>query len=269
VRAVYKRGEWRIQFVCTHEPAAEPPGEETAGVDLGIVNVAAVSYSTGDTELYPGHALREDEYYLQKELAKCTDSTSRRATRLQETRSGRRAHYLHTITTDIIDTCVDRGVGELFVGDLHGIRDEDDPETDQRVAVDWGPQGNLDLHSWPFAKIVTMLKYKGALEGITVTEVDERDTSRTCSVCGTASDAQRVQRGLYRCRDCETVANSDVAGAENIRLVGLDRFPRTSDSIPVDRSTGCLAQPVVNLFRRGEHVPSSGQGTLVQPASIG
>jgi putative transposase len=141
VRAVYKRGEWRIQFVCTHKPAPEPPGEATAGVDLGIVNVAVVSYSTGATELYPGHALREDEYYLQKELAKCTDSTSRRATRLQETRSGRRAHYLHTITTDIVDTCVDRGVGTLFVGDLHGIRDEDDPDTDQRVAVDWESQG--------------------------------------------------------------------------------------------------------------------------------
>jgi putative transposase len=62
--------------------------------------------------------------------------------------------------------------------------------------------------------------------------------------------------------------NADSNGAENIRR-RLDQAekvtlnPRSSG----DRSSGRVARPVVNLFRRGEHDPSSGQGTFAQQAS--
>ena len=270
VRAVYKHGEWRLQFVCKYDIDVERTEKETAGVDLGIVNFAAVSYSTGDTELYPGHALKENEYYFLKHIAKCNDSESNKATRLHEKRSERRAHYIHVATNGIIQNCLDNDVGELFVGSVRGIRDEEDDDGN-KIAVNWGRHGNLDLHSWPFDLVVTVLKYKGALNGIRVTEVDERDTSRTCCSCGYCDDSQRVERGLYVCDECAVAHHSDVGGAENIRLKNVGEFESTSEpaSVDVDRSNGCVAQPVVNLFRRGEHVPSSGQGTLVQKASIG
>ena len=47
--------------------------------------------------------------------------------------------------------------------------------------------------------------------------------------------ANRVERGLYVCENCELVANSDLNAAENMRAT-------------VDRSNGCLAQPSVRLF---------------------
>ncbi|TYL37209.1 transposase [Natronococcus pandeyae] len=269
VRAVYKHGEWRLQFVCKYEITVDETGEQTAGVDLGIVNFAAVSYSSGDTELYPGHALKEDEYYFLRHIAKCNDPQSNKATRLHEKRSERRSHYIHAATNGIIHTCLENDVGELFVGSVRGIRDAED-EDGNKIAVSWGSHGNLDLYSWPFDLVVTVLKYKGALNGIRVTEVDERDTSKTCCSCGHRDDSQRVERGLYVCEECFVVAQSDVGGAENIRLKGVGEFESTSEStsVDVDRSNGCLAQPVVNLFRRGEHVPSCGQGTLVQQTSI-
>jgi len=65
VRAVYKRDEWRLQFVCRTTIDPEPPGDEVAGVDLGICNFAAVSFG-GESVLYPGGALKEDEYYFTK-----------------------------------------------------------------------------------------------------------------------------------------------------------------------------------------------------------
>ncbi len=272
VRAVYKHGEWRLQFVCKYDlDGIDAPGEETAGVDLGIINLAAVSFSTGDAELYPGHALKEDEYYFLKQIAKCNKTRSNKATRLYEKRGERRSHYLHAVTNDIIEKCIEHNVGVLFVGSVRGIRDDED-ENGETVSVDWSSQGNLDLHSWPFDKAVTLLKYKGAMNGITVTEQEERDTSKTCSVCGYRDDLQRVERGLYVCEECDSVANSDVGGAENIRLKGIGEFESTSESpasMVGDRSNGCLAQPVVNLFRRGKRVPSSGQGTLVSSTSIG
>lgn len=61
-----------------------------------------------------------------------------------------------------------------------------------------------------------MLDHKAKSGGMTVVRVSERDTSKTCSVCGTENETQRVERGLY---DCEwgAVANAGMNGVENIR----------------------------------------------------
>ena len=264
VKAVWNGDEWELHIVCQHEIEAEPPGDETAGVDLGISNFAAVSYSTGDHELYPGNALKTDERYFAKEIAKCNSSRSNKALRLRRKRSERRSHYLHAVTKHIVAECVDRGVGTIAVGNLEGIREDD--ETGE--VRDWGDRGNQELHGWAFNRFTNLLTYKAKAKGITVVIVSERDTSKTCSCCGEKRDANRVERGLYVCGGCETVMNADSNGAENIRR-RLDQAekvtlnPRSSG----DRSSGRVARPVVNLFRRGEHDLSSGQGTFAQQAN--
>jgi putative transposase len=100
VRAVWTGDEWELHIVCRVErddPA--PPGDRVAGIDLGICNFAAVA--VGDEALlYPGGALKEDDYYYQKERAKCDDSDSRKARRLDRKRRGRRDHFLHAVSAD-------------------------------------------------------------------------------------------------------------------------------------------------------------------------
>ncbi len=96
-----------------------------------------------------------------------------------------------------------------------------------------------------------MLTYKAEMQGIAVETVSGRNTSKTCSVCETKADSQRVERGLYVCEECGTVANADTNGAENIRQKS------TSESSHEDRSTDWLAQPAVRLFdkTRGGFLP--------------
>ena len=94
-----------------------------------------------------------------------------------------------------------------------------------------------------------MLEYKAEAEGIDVARKSERDTSKTCSVCGTNDARQRVERGLYVCADCGTVANADVNGAENIRRKVL---PNLATDGGRDRDNGWMAQPAVHLFDRSE-----------------
>ena len=241
VRAVHKDGEWRLQFVCRTVIDPDPPGGKTAGVDLGICNFAAVSFGD-ESVLYPGGALKEDEYYFAKKRAKCDDSSSREATRLDRKRTERRTHFLHTLSKEIVEQCVSRGVGTIVVGDLGGIRDD----AENGEPRDWGDHGNLDLHGWAFDRFTKMLDYKAASEGITVELVSERDTSKSCSACGHTGDNQRVERGLYVCEECDTVANADTNGAENIRQKVLPSPPSE------DRDNGWLAQPVVRLFDRSE-----------------
>ena len=207
VRAVWTGDEWTLHIVCNVEiEDTETPGNRVSGVDLGICNFAAVA--VGDEALlYPGGALKEDDYYFQKERAKCDDSNSQKARRLDRKRDDRRTHFLHAVSTDIVAECAARNVGTIAVGNLSGIRE----------GTDWGDHGNLDLHGWAFDRFTEMLEYKAAERGITVERVNERGTSKSCAACGITDDSQRVERGLYVCDDCDLVANADVNGAENIR----------------------------------------------------
>ncbi len=249
VRAVWNSGreEWELHLVCRVElEDVDPPGERTAGIDLGINNVAAISFGD-EAILYPGGALKEDEYYFGKERAKCDGPNSHEARRLNQKWANRRTHFLHTLSKTIIDECERRNVGTVAVGDLSGIREEESGEV-----TDWGSKGNRSLHRWAFDRFITMLEYKGEERGITVETVDERNTSKTCSGCGRVDASQRVERGLYVCDGCGTVANADINGAENIRrkLETAKVPPSPTDSSSVDRSNGWMAQPAVHLFDR-------------------
>jgi putative transposase len=241
VRAVYEHGVWRLHIVCRVEIAVpDTPGNGVAGVDLGICNFAAVSFGD-ESLLYPGGALKEDEYYFAKKRAECDKSTSREARRLDQKRTDRRTHFLHTLSKTIIEECAEWSVGTVVVGDLADIREDD--ETAE--TVDWGKHGNLDLHGWAFDRFTSMLEYKGEAVGIDVRRKDERGTSKSCSACGRTDDRQRVERGLYVCDECGLVANADTNGAENIRQKVLPNPPQ-------DRDNGWLAQPAVRLFDRSE-----------------
>jgi len=247
VRAVYdhQKERWELHLVCKdgiETPTA--PGDETAGIDLGISNIAAVAYSTEEADLYPGNRLKQDGYYFPKEIAKCDESGGDRATRLHHKWSERRTHFFHSLAKHIVERCVEKGVGRINVGDLEGVRKDESDES-----KNWGKHGNLDLHGWAFDRFTSILEYKAEVVGIEVNEVDEEDTSKTCCVCGREDNSQRVERGLYVCEACDGAFNADVNGAENIRLDinNSESNSESSGQLSGDRSTGWLAQPGVYL----------------------
>ena len=245
VRSVYDQHKerWELHLVCKNEiETPDAPGTETAGIDLGISNFAAVAYSTEDADLYPGNRLKQDGYYFPKEIATCDDAGGNRATNLQKKWSERRTHFFHSLAKHIVERCVENGVGRINIGDLEGVREDEDGSS-----KNWGKHGNLDLHGWAFDRFTSILEYKAKGEGIKIVEVDEHDTSKACCVCGRTDENQRVERGLYVCESCDAAFNADVNGAENICF---DLNQSNSESAPDlggDRSTGWLAQPAVYL----------------------
>ncbi|CCC41637.1 RNA-guided endonuclease InsQ/TnpB family protein [Haloquadratum walsbyi] len=257
VRSVYDKAKqrWELHIVCKHEietPTA--PGNETAGIDLGICNFAAVAYSTEEADLYPGNRLKQDGYYFPKEIAKCDDSGGEESTRLHAKWSERRTHFFHSLATHIVERCIENSVGRINIGKLAGVREDNNGNGNSK---NWGKHGNLDLHGWAFDRFSNILEYKAKVEGIEVGEVSERDTSNTCCVCGRKDESQRVERGLYVCEEHDDgdddgdgdAFNADVNGAENIRL-DINHTESNSESAPDlggDRSTGWLAQPGVYL----------------------
>ena len=65
VRAVWNGDQWELHLVCKVEiPVEDAPGDNTAGIDLGISNYLAIAYDDGEAELYLGNVLKQDIVFV-------------------------------------------------------------------------------------------------------------------------------------------------------------------------------------------------------------
>jgi IS605 OrfB family transposase len=235
VRAVWNGDEWELHFVCKVEfEPNDSAGDEVAGIDLGITNIATVAFPD-EYVLYPGNSLKEDKHYFTRAEYDTEGENGPSETSMWARRklADRETHFYHVLTDTIITECVERGVGTLAVSWPEDVRESD-----------WGKTGNKKLHAWAFDRIFQYLAYKGEIRGVEVLKENEWDTSKTCSRCGDDTKSNRKHRGLYVCSSCALVGNADCNGAENMRQ------KITPSPHGEDRSTGCVAQPSTHLFDR-------------------
>jgi putative transposase len=254
VRAVWNGDRWELHLVCKVEiPVEDAPGDNTAGIDLGISNYLAIAYDDGDAELYPGNVLKQDKHYFTRDEydTEGENGPSRRALRARQKLSRRKDHFLHALAKHVVEQCIDHEVGRIAIGELSKMREDENGDS-----RNWGKRGNKKLHGWEFDRFTRLLEYKAEEHGILVDRTSERDTSKTCSCCGRKRDANRVERGLYVCKSCGATMNADVNGAVNIRRK-ITQSPPTEDM-----SNGRLARPVAYLFNQtsGRFAPSERVG---------
>ena len=80
------------------------------------------------------------------------------------------------------------------------------------------------LHSWSPYRLEQQLLYKSKMEGIPITYVEARNTSKDCSRCGCVG----IRTGnLFECQNCRRVGNAHVNGAFNIaqrRSISIPTF---------------------------------------------
>ncbi|KLU63542.1 putative transposase [Peptococcaceae bacterium CEB3] len=225
-----KTGEWYLLIYHKVKIEYLPPANILA-FDLGIVNIVAGYFSTGQSFVVPGGELLALDRYFHKMKAKTNSSRSRKCRGLNRKWSRQRKHYLHVLTKNIVEQAAAHNVSHILVGELKGIHQD----------KDWGAKQNQELHAWPYRKIIQTLTYKAALKGILVQEVSERNTSTTCPICGKRVKSARVERGLFV--HCGQATNADAVGAFNI----LQRYLRDNGKTLLE-VVGELARPVVNLF---------------------
>ena len=232
---VYDKLSGRLEARLTVEVRAAPKaGEGRVALDLGETILMAAAFDDESVHLYSGQKIKSVRRYWQKVRAKL----KRGSRRWREVAHRERAQVndlLRQAVSHFLRECVSRGVGEVVVGDLSGLRE----------GLDYGEVLNQRLHAWPYRKLVEILRYEGALMGIKVYEVEERKTSLTCHACGKTSPSNRRHRGFYAC-SCGWRAQADVNGALNI-------YEWAFQVSPVKGSSGRVARPVVRSFRLGWH----------------
>ena len=111
---------------------------------------------------------------------------------------------MHKISREIVNRAK-KEHAVIVLGDLKGIRKHNK-----------GRKLNRKLNAFPYYRLVRLIEYKAAWEGITVIKVNEANTSRRCSSCG----AQGLRtKGKFVCTNDQChikELNADYNGALNI-----------------------------------------------------
>ena len=162
---------------------------------------------------FSGKPLLADWWYWTKKIA-CYQSiakkvngadTTKRIRKYYRIRQLRFRHAVNTIVYRFIKLCYERGVTEIVVGDVSGIRQNNNK----------GNKVNAMIHNFrSFGYIIERLKTTAENFGIKVKLVKEEYTSSVCPFCGTKG--RRIKRGLFYCSNCNQVINADVVGCLNI-----------------------------------------------------
>lgn len=206
-------GEWWLCLPVeyTAEPTVAP--QESVGIDLGLKDIAVTS---------EGERLECGQFYrgLEQKIAQAQRRGHRRqAKRLCRRAARRRADALHKFSRKLVNhyQCI-------VVGDV----------SSQKLVKTRMAKSVLDA-GW--GTLRRFLQYKSEHAGRTVVIVSERNTTRTCSVCGaltgpTGTDMLGVRHWV--CPECGTGHDRDQNAARNILNVGL-RTPasvRGNESMP-------------------------------------
>jgi len=216
--------------VCVEVPQAEnTPGDKHATVDLGEIHLAAVTTNTGKAMIVTGRGIRSLKRQrtmqvrsITKKQSKCS-KYSRRWKKLQRTknkqcsRAERRIrNQRHQATRKVINFCIEKNVGTLFIGNPHGVRNQNK-----------GRHQNQRMALWEYGKDIDYLTHKSKQAHMVCFTGSERGTSSQCPACG---HKHKPSNRRWTCKKCGFKGHRDLVGSVNMhRLAFGERvnFPRS------------------------------------------
>ena len=166
-RLVWKDG-YELHVSVPVSPAETAPGQAVATVDLGEIHQAAITTNTGAALVVSGRGIRSlkrRHHLALRQLAKkrkrCKPGSRRSrklwaARRKVSARKRRQVRALrHQGTHKVITFCQQHGVGRLFIGNPHGVRNKNSGRHhNQRMAV------------WEYGQDIAYLSYKAKAASI-------------------------------------------------------------------------------------------------------
>ncbi len=243
VEIMYSGRTWFAHIVQEVDAPELLPDTKAMAIDLGIVNMASYVTEDGKAEIIDGGQLSSVWRYFNKQIGKVQKRVMVRGKKwsdglsdLTQKRTRQTKHIFHAASNKILEFAINSHISTIVIGDLKNIRKEANGEG-RNIG-----KNNQKLHSWSFNQFTQMLSYKAERVGISVKNVSERNSSRTCSVCGTVNKNNRIYRGLYRCKNCGAELNANINGAMNILRTYLESL---ETSRPVVAS---LAVPLVKRW---------------------
>ena len=248
VRIVPKIGAFVIEVIYEVEEAPLKHTGTYAAIDLGIDNLASITFSNGvNPLLVKGAKIKSINQGYNRLIAKAQSKlptnqrTSKHIHRLWRNRELKLQSELHKITSFLSLYFDEMSVEKVFVGKNVGWK--------QEVAL--GKKTNQTFVNIPYNTFISQLTYKCKLRGVEVVEQEESYTSKASfvdqdevPVYGEIEDkpqfsGKRISRGLYKTKQ-GFLLNADINGSYNILVKGLATLGKVVDRALVSYHTRSL-----------------------------
>ena len=208
-----KARQWFATFACELEKGGKPvvfPQNSRIGIDVGLESF--VTMSNGEIVDNPRHIVKAEKRLklLQGRLSrKKKGSVNRRKARFRLAKqhirvANQRTDFLHKLSHRITKSYSFIAVENLNIKGM--------------LNNHWLAKSISDA-SWN--SFVQMLSYKAVTCGGQLVKVDPRNTSKTCSKCGTIKEMPLSKR-LFLCPKCGFACHRDLNASINILKVGTD-----------------------------------------------
>jgi len=206
-----KARQWFAVFSCElPDSQIIHPSKQRIGLDLGIENV--VTLSNGEFVSNPRHIVQSEKQlkFLQRRLSrKVKGSANRRKARFKVARlhnkiANQRSDFLHKLSRKIVTSYSFIAVEDLNIKGM--VRNH-------CLAK------HISDASWN--TFIRNLEYKAVTSGSELMKVNARNTSKTCSKCGTIVEMPLNKR-KFLCQNCGFACHRDLNASINILKVGTD-----------------------------------------------
>jgi putative transposase len=215
------------------------------GIDLGMDNLAAITFEQNpDVYIIDGKYAKSKNSYYNKEIARltsvtmkqCKDSKRFKRTkaliRLQKSRNNFINDYIHKASRMVIDLAAANRCNTIVLGDFCGVKQNNTAKSFVQI---------------PQQELVSKIKYKAKLLGITVIMQNESYTSGCSALDLEEVDkenydkSRRISRGLFVSNNGLRI-NADVNGSLNILRKYLKCTPKSLTMMIMDN--GLLNSPM-------------------------
>lgn len=196
-----------------------------SSIDLGLDNLVTMVTDLSEPIIYSGKQIKSKNQYFNKTLSRLKSiaetnnkkKTTKQIKCLWDKRNKQMDDIFHKVSRHITNTLIQNNVGNLIIGHNNGWKD----------SINIGKVNNQNFVMIPFDKLISYIKYKCEMIGITVIEHEESYTSKCDglvleTICKhEIYSGKRVKRGLFQ-SSIGKLINADVNGALNImrKVVG-------------------------------------------------
>jgi IS605 OrfB family transposase len=197
---------WRIYFICEVPERNNVKGNQKLGIDININNIIL---SNGKRFNLKRYVHKKIEYRKHKNKDKIVRFSK---------------DFFHKTTSKLVKSLVETGGSQIILENLTNIR----RSSSRKEGTSKGKNVNYLINNvFPFRMFQSFLEYKCKLNGIEVKYINPKNTSKTCSFCGSL-DTNRPKQSLLICNSCGRKLNADLNGAKNILGFSSQDGPMTA-----------------------------------------
>lgn len=237
VRIIPKLKAFVIEVIYEVDVSSLKQTGNYAAIDLGIDNLASITFSTGVNPLVvKGSKLKSINQGYNRLIAKATSKlpanqkTSQHIHRLWKNRELKLQSEFHKVTSFLSLYFDEMAIETVFIGKNKGWK--------QKVSL--GKKVNQSFTQIPFNTFISQLTYKCLARGIKVVEQEESYTSKASfldedeiPIYKNIQDelkfsGKRISRGLYKSKEGKKL-NADINGSYNILAKGLFSLNKNLD----------------------------------------